>query len=225
MAAKRRIYWVTAAVVLLGALLAARHAGAPLLEWVLAQLDAYAGFLGDSPLKFALVFAALYVVLVGAGLPLSVPLGALAGGAFGPWWGSVLIVAANTLALTLTFGLARYFFRDRVRRAYPESLAKVDGGVAKDGPYYLFLLRLAPVLPFTATNVCMALTSMPLFTYVWVSVLGRLPVNVLVVYNGSTLAGISHPRDVLSWELVLGLALLGVLPLAARLAQRRLAGR
>ena len=213
---------VVAAVVAVGVLVAVSLPVDVALEWALSVYQGYVGHFQEHPLLGLAVFFMAYVLVVGLGMPGSVPMAALAGGLFGLWKAAPLIIVANTLAATLAFGLARYLGREFVRRRYPESVAKVDAGVRRDGAYYLFFLRLAPVLPFTVTNVAMGLTAMPLWTFVWVTVIGRLPYNVLVVNAGSELGAVRSVGDVLTWDVVAGLALLGVLPLVARLAQKRL---
>ena len=55
----------------------------------------------------------------------------------------------------------------------------------RDGPFYLFMLRLIPAVPFFVINVAMGLLPIRTRTYWWVSQLGMLPGTAVYVYAGS----------------------------------------
>jgi len=43
----------------------------------------------------------------------------------------------------------------------------IDKGVAKEGAFYLFTLRLVPVFPFFVINLAMGLTALKTQTFYW----------------------------------------------------------
>ena len=55
-----------------------------------------------------------------------------------------------------------------------DRLKTINEGVAKDGAFYLFALRVVPVFPFFLVNLAMGLTPIRTRTFYWVSQLGML---------------------------------------------------
>src|SRR5262249_21146405 len=117
---------------------------------------------------------------------------------------------------TLAFLSSCYVLRDWVQRRFGGRLEAINRGVEKDGAYYLFALRLVPVVPFFLINLGMALTPMRVATFAAVSWPGMLLGTFLYVNAGTELATLDSPADLLSWRVLLSLALLGIVPLAIR---------
>lgn len=174
----------------------------------------------------ALGFFFLYVLSTGLSLP-GATLLTLGGSALlGIGWGLLLVSLASTLGASLAFLSARYLLRGVVSRRFGPQLERINGGLERDGIYYLMTLRLVPLFPFFMVNLLMGLTRMPLTTYAWVSQLGMLPATCIYVLAGSELATLASTGEVLSPALITTLCLLGLLPwlgkfIAARLAERR----
>lgn len=161
-------------------------------------------------------FFAVYVAVTALSLPGAVPL-TLAGGAlFGLGLGTLVVSFASTLGATLAMLVSRHLLREAVQSRFGARLAEVDRGIARDGAFYLFTLRLVPVLPFFAINLLMGLTAMRVWTYAWVSQLGMLAGTLVYVNAGTQLAQISSLQGIVSPSLLGAFALLGVLPLAGR---------
>lgn len=165
-------------------------------------------------------YLAIYIAVTALSLPGAAILTLAGGAVFGFWWGLVLTSFASTLGATLAFLAARFVLRDSVQARFGARLAEIDRGVARDGPFYLFTLRLIPLVPFFVINLVMGLTAMRTWTFYWVSQVGMLPSTFLFVNAGAQLARVGSVADLLSPGLVLSLVLLGLFPLAAR----RLAG-
>ena len=141
---------------------------------------------------------------------------------------STLLVAgslSSSLGATLACACSRYLLRDAVRARFATQLARLDQGLARDGAWYLFSLRLVPVVPFFLINLCMGLTSMPLARFYWVSQLGMLPGTAVFVNAGTELGRLESLAGILSPQMLLALVLLAAFPLAARMALRRLGRR
>ena len=67
----------------------------------------------------------------------------------------------------------------------------MDQHFSKDGIYYLFSLRLLPLIPFFIVNLVMGVTSVRIKTFFWVSQLGMLPATLLFTNAGSQLNNIN----------------------------------
>jgi uncharacterized membrane protein YdjX (TVP38/TMEM64 family) len=168
---------------------------------------------------FALALALYFVVCVLA-IAVSFPFAWVmtlgAGALFGLVWGVGVMSFATSAGATLAFLVSRYLFRDWARARVGRWMAAIDRGVSRSGGYYLFLLRLTPLVPFFVINLAMGLTRMRARTFWIVSQLGMLPGTTLYVYAGTELGRLRSPRDILSWPVLLAFTALAVLPLALR---------
>jgi pyruvate/2-oxoglutarate dehydrogenase complex dihydrolipoamide dehydrogenase (E3) component/uncharacterized membrane protein YdjX (TVP38/TMEM64 family) len=141
----------------------------------------------------------------------------LAGGAlFGVVVGTVVVSFASTLGATLAFLSSRFLLRDWVKNKFGSRLDSIDAGVKKEGPFYLFMLRIAPVVPFFLVNLLMGLTAIPTLTYFWVSQVGMLAGTIVYVNAGTQLGQLESLRGILSPTLILSFVALGVFPLIGR---------
>lgn len=163
-----------------------------------------------------IVYFLLYVLVVALNLPGAVVMTLAGGMLLGFWLGLVVVSFASTIGATLACMFSRYLLRDWVRKSFGDKLERVNKGVEDEGAFYLFTMRLIPAVPFFVINLVMGLTPMRLRTFFWVSQVGMLPGTAVFVNAGTQLGQITTPGDILSWQLLLSFALLGVFPLAAR---------
>ncbi len=185
-------------------------------DGVRGHLDGWQIQVRENLLLALAVFFLIYVAVTALSLPAAAPLTMLAGALFGRWLGTGVVSLASTLGATLAFLSSRYVLRDWVQRRFGTRLAAVNQGVEKDGAYYLFTLRLVPVVPFFLINLGMGLTPMRVTTFAVVSWLGMLLGTFLYVNAGTELATLDSAADLLSWKVLGSLALLGVVPLVIR---------
>ena len=181
-----------------------------------AGMAQFAAWRDASPLLVAGAYFLLYVVVTALSLPGAAVM-TLAGGAlFGLGWGLVIVSFASTIGATLAFLVSRHLLRDSVQSRFGERLKAINDGIARDGAFYLFTLRLVPVFPFFLINLLMGLTPIRAATFYWVSQLGMLPGTLVYVNAGTELAAVDSLAGILSPALLLSFALLGVFPLLAR---------
>ncbi len=170
----------------------------------------------QQPLPLALGFFLVYVAVTALSLP-GATIVTLAGGAiFGLGWGLLLVSFASNIGATLAFLTARFLLRDSVQSRFGQRLAEVDKGIQKDGAFYLFTLRLIPVVPFFVINLLMGLTKMKVWTFYWVSQLGMLAGTAVYVNAGTQLGQLESLQGILSPGLLGSFVLLGLFPLIAR---------
>jgi len=186
------------------------------LEYVKGRQAELSEFHRQSPLIAAALFFALYLIVTAISLPGAAILTLAGGGLFGLVHGTVLVSFASSLGATLAFLISRYVFREGVQARFAKQLKAVDAGVAKDGGFYLFTLRLIPVFPFFLINILMGLTALRARTFYWVSQIGMLPGTVVYVNAGTQLAEVEGLGDIASPALLASFALLGVFPWIAR---------
>ena len=157
------------------------------LDYFQSQRAAIEAYFAAHPLGTAAAYFAIYVAVAGLSLPGATIL-TLAGGAiFGLPWGTAIVSFASTIGATLAFLASRFVLRDWVQSRFGDKLRPVNDGVAREGAFYLFALRLVPVFPFFVVNLVMGLTPIRVRTFYWVSQLGMLAGTIVYVYAGTEL--------------------------------------
>ena len=186
------------------------------LEYAKASQARFDQVYHQNPLLVLGAYFVLYVVVTGLSLPGAVVL-TLGGGALLGFWPCLLTVSfASTLGATLACFLARFVLRDWVQSRFANRLGAVNRGVAQEGAFYLFTLRLVPIFPFFVINLVMGLTKMPLTTYYWVSQVGMLPGTAVFVNAGTQLGQVQSLEGILSPGLLLSFVALGLFPLVVK---------
>ena len=181
-----------------------------------ARLEAVAALRQDRPLLVAGLFAAAYVAVTALSLPVAVWMTLAAGALFGFWAGLAIASFASAIGAVLAFLAARHLLRDRLRARFGERLRGIEAGLARDGAFYLFSLRLIPVVPFFAVNLLMGLTPIRARTFYWVSQAGMLPGAAVYVNAGTQLAGLDSLSGIVSGRVLAAFALLALFPWLAR---------
>ncbi|WP_211300664.1 FAD-dependent oxidoreductase [Simplicispira suum] len=183
-------------------------------------LDQLAAWKDASPALLGLAFGGVYVLVAALSLPGAAVMTLAAGAIFGLFWGSVIASFAATLGATLAFWSARYLLRDWVQAGFGERLKPVNEGIARDGAFYLFTLRLVPLFPFFLVNLLMGLMPIRTLTFYGVSQIGMLAGTLVYVNAGTQLAQIDSLGGIVSPGVLLSFALLGVFPLLAKAVLR-----
>ena len=186
------------------------------LDGMKASLGQFEAQRAASPVGVGLAFFGVYVVATALSLPGAVILTLAAGALFGLSVGTLIVSFASSIGATLAFLASRYVLRDAIQRRFGDRLKAINDGMAKDGPLYLFTLRLVPVFPFFLVNLLMGLTPIRTLSYYWVSQLGMLAGTLVYVNAGTQLAQITSLSGIVSPGLLLSFALLGVFPMLAK---------
>ncbi len=169
-----------------------------------------------TPLLYVAGFFLLYVAVTGLSIPGAAIMSLVAGALFGLVLGTIIVSFASTIGATLAFLSSRYLLRDWVQGKFGERLRAIDDGLAKDGAFYLFTLRLIPVFPFFVINLLMGLTRIRTWTFFWVSQLGMLAATVVFVNAGTQISQIESTSGLLSPALIGSFVALALFPWAAK---------
>jgi uncharacterized membrane protein YdjX (TVP38/TMEM64 family) len=181
-----------------------------------AQQKAILSYHTAHPVQTFIAYGLIYIGITGLSLPGATILTLAGGVLFGLFWGTIIVSFASSIGATLAFLAARFLFRDSVEQKFANQLKTINDGIAKDGAYYLFTLRLVPLFPFFAINLVMGLTNIKTSTFYWISQIGMLAGTLVYVNAGTQLAAIKSLSDIASPILLGSFALLGVLPLIAK---------
>ncbi|MGI9428259.1 MAG: TVP38/TMEM64 family protein [Bythopirellula sp.] len=177
-------------------------------------------------LSFFLAFV-IYVTVTGLSIPGATALTLLYGWFFGLLVGVVLVSFASTSGATVAFLVSRYLFRKPIQEKFGHRLQQFNDALEREGPFYLFTLRLIPAIPFFVINVVMGLTGLRTSTYWWISQLGMLPATIVYVYAGASVPTLTElaeqgTRGILSVHLVAAFVAIGLFPFLVRLLLNKL---
>lgn len=162
-------------------------------------------------------FFLLYVGVTALSLPGAAIMSLIAGALFGVVTGTILVSFASTIGATLAFLSSRFVLRDWVQGKFGDRLKAIDDGIARDGAFYLFTIRLIPLFPFFVVNLVMGLTRIPARTFYWVSQIGMLPATIVFVNAGTQIGAIDSTAGLMSPTLIGSFVLLGLFPWIARM--------
>ena len=171
------------------------------------------------------LFFLAYVIIAAFSLPGAAIMTLAAGALFGLGIGTVLVSFASSLGATCAFLSARWLLQSTIEQKFSTSIGTINKGVEKEGAFYLFTLRLVPLFPFFMINLVMGLTKLRVFTFYGVSQLGMLPGTFVYVNAGTQLSTITSLQGILSFNVLISFALLGIFPLVAKKSLEWIRGR
>lgn len=128
--------------------------------------------------SLAVVFSFLLTLFVNAiGFPPAIIFSTANTLIFGIVPGIVLSVIAETVGVTISFQLLRFFFRDSAKKIIKKSkrLSSVDKYSSKNGFTVMLIARMVPYVPSGILNAAGALSSMSLRDYFLASLVGKFP--------------------------------------------------
>ena len=192
------------------------------LDYLKASRDDLLDLYAEQPSTTLIIYFVIYVLATAASIPGAVILTLAAGLIFGFWVGLLMVSFASSLGALLAFLVARYLLHDTVQARFSKTLAPINQGIKEQGMFYLLTLRLVPAFPFWLVNLLMGLTPMRAARFYLVSQLGMLPGTAVFVLAGTKLAEINAVSDILSPGLLASLVLLGIFPLIAKYAVKRI---
>lgn len=140
------------------------------------------------------------LVSIGVGLlhavvPFPFEILALANGlAFGFLGGLLLTWLGAVLSALAVYGAGYLWGTPLFERIIAEKhRRKLDGLMEREGAFPLLAMRLVPLVPFNAICLAAGTIRAPLWTYMWTTAVGILPLGVLLTFAGSRF-GESEPR-------------------------------
>ena len=124
-------------------------------------------------LLYFLIFAIIWVALLGFGSPLLIISGIL----FGQWLGTIISVISISLGALVLYSIGNFFFRDLVKSILEEKFEKYIKLFQKNEFYYFFIYRFIGGLgvPFGLQNLIPILFNMKKINYFFSSFFGFIP--------------------------------------------------
>ena len=179
-----------------------------------AQIKAFLESLGGwAPIIYIL----LYIVGTLFLLP-STPLNLAGGALFGVFWGTLWTSIGAILAAIISFTFTRTIGREYISRRFAGRWETLNAELYHGGLFYMFALRLLPLIPYGLVNFAAGLTSIKFKDYLIGTILGTIPGILPFIMMG---AGLNELHSGNLVPLVSGLGLVGVLVGVATWYRRR----
>ena len=110
-------------------------------------------FFEDNPHLFLFFYFITYVILTSFSLPGATVLTIVGGGIFGIFVGTIVVSFASSIGATFAMLISRYLARKWVQKKFSKEMQKINHRINMEGVYYLFFLRLLPLIPFFVVNL------------------------------------------------------------------------
>ncbi len=195
------------------------------LDYIKSQQTAFNTYYEANAFLTIALFMTVYITVTALSLPGAAIMTLLAGALFGLTIGTILVSFASTIGATLAMIVSRFLLKDWVQEKFKDKLKLINEGIEKDGLFYLFTLRLVPIVPFFVINIVMGLMPIRFFSFYWVSQLGMFAGTIVYVFAGTQLGQIETLGDIVSPGLLAAFVLIGIFPLIARKSIQLIKGR
>ena len=154
-----------------------------------------------------IIYISLYTLGTLLILP-STPLNLTGGAIFGTWWGTVWTTVAAVVAAVVAFTFTRSIGRELIAKKLAGRWEAVDAEIRQGGLFYMFAIRLLPIIPYGLVNFTAGLTSIRYRDYLTGTILGTVPGVLPFVMMGAGLQALSQGDIV---PLMFAFALTGML--------------
>lgn len=128
---------------------------------------------------------------------------ATAGFVYGFWPAIPIVLGGWLLSALGSYALGRYAGRPLLHRlAGQRRFERAEGAVERGGWPLLMAARLVPIVPFSLVGYVAGATRTSVWTFAWTTVVGFLPLSVIVTLLGSRLQSLSIDDPVLWLALI-----------------------
>ncbi|MGP0127814.1 MAG: TVP38/TMEM64 family protein [cyanobacterium endosymbiont of Rhopalodia musculus] len=154
-----------------------------------------------------IIYVVLYILTTLLILP-STPLNLSGGALFGIGWGVFWTTIAAMLAAILSFAFTRTLGRKYVMQKLAGKWEAIDAEIRQGGLFYLFAIRLLPIIPYGIVNLTAGLTSIRFQDYLIGTTLGTIPGILPFVMIGAGFKSLNRGNIL---PLLCGFTLTGIL--------------
>lgn len=195
------------------------------LQNLIYHRDQLLNFVDQHYLSAVLMYLLIYIAVVTVNLPI-IPFLMIAGGLlFGFEAGLIYTLLGAVLGAIGSFWLLKYFFNYLVSERVLVKLNNFNRDLQRFGALYLLSLNLLSIVPFFIVNSLAVLGRVSLWTFIWTTAVGVMPLAILLTYMGRQLGKFSSIKDILTVPvlvLFVSLAILSFLPvLVVKLRERK----
>tara|TARA_B100002051_G_scaffold269771_1_gene301603 strand:- start:47 stop:742 length:696 start_codon:yes stop_codon:yes gene_type:complete len=170
----------------------------------------------ENYLAYYLFFFLIYFLVAVFALPIAAILCLLIGALFGLIPGIILASFASSLGALVCFLISRYLFKNFIEKKFKKSITTINAGIAKDGLYYLFFVRMTPIFPFFLINLVFSVTKIKALQFYIISQIGMLLGTLLFINAGTQLSKINSIEDILNKYVIISLILIALMPIVIK---------
>ena len=170
----------------------------------------------ENYLAYYVYFFVIYFLVAVFALPIAAILCLIIGALFGLVQGIILASFASSLGALVCFLISRYLFKNFIERKFDKSLKIINAGIAKDGIYYLFFVRMTPIFPFFLINLLFSVTKIKALQFYIVSQIGMLLGTLLFINAGTQLSKINSIEDIFNKYVIISLVLIALIPIGIK---------
>ena len=155
------------------------------------------------------LFISAYLFKQAFAIPGSVFLNVLAGAVFGVAIGFPLTCLLTAVGATCCYLLARFAGQDLAQRYFPSRVSSFHNKLKDNAhrlPFFLLFLRLFPVSPNWAINMCCGVLGVPIHMFFLTVFVGLMPYNYMCVQTGVLLSKLTSMSELLTWTTMLQMA-------------------
>jgi len=171
-----------------------------------------------------MIYALVYILVIVLALP-GVAVMTFTGGVLFPLkYAFIIVVFASTIGAIINFITSRYFLQDFFERTFRKSIQKINSKIEIGGFKNLLILRTIPIFPYSVVNFALAVSDLSLVEFIIVTVIGKIPGSLIIIYAGSNMAEVDSMRDMATPEMILAITLLLgfiMLPIIYKLSNRK----
>ena len=148
-----------------------------------------------------IIFASIWVFLLGFGSPIAIMSGFL----FGQWVGTIISVFSFSVGSGALYLVSKYYFSDLIIKYLSQRIEKFKDLFNKNELLYFFVFRLAggAGIPFPIQNILPVIFNMKLKNYIYATFFGLIPSVFIVNSLGTGIEGLIGENDQLSYENIL----------------------
>jgi len=119
-------------------------------------------------------------------------LNAAVGFIYGFWLALPLMMVAWLLNGLICFYVGKHAARPALLRLLGEErFVRYEGVIQRGGATLLLAMRLVPIVPFSFFSYVAGSAEVPLFRFIWTTLVGYIPITALFIYLGSRLEELS----------------------------------
>lgn len=171
-------------------------------------------------LKAALLYCLSFAGIMMIGLPISGILTLVGGYLFGFILGFLYSLASCMFGVLSLFIIVRYLFASLLQVRYRDRLEAFRSKFQTHGASYLLTLYLVMVVPYIVIVILAALAEVPLYTFMWTSIAGSVPMLIVYALAGQQLSTLHSAHEILSPQIIVLFVILIALALVPIVIQR-----
>lgn len=189
------------------------------LDQIKLRFQELNSYVMSQPIHAKGLFLLSLIMMTCCALPVAAIMSIIGGALFGLLWGSILASVGTVIGGSLCFLSSRYIFSGLIAKR--DIVQHIDRQIEQGGRMYLLSVRLIPVFPFPMINLLFGLTKLKLTDFILMTWLGMLPIIIIFNNAGVQLIKLTSMADILSFNIILSLTLIGLLPLISHLVKQR----